>query len=142
MSRSSHTSPLSPEADIEAQPIPNTSVPSTQPAMADWSAATVAEPLGFADDNFNTVGALVLKAGTPTIFSLQPGEDFELNTDIIHQWKLIFQDSENHIIGDADYHTALKELHPYVLDQQNGSILVRPLSDIELDEIHSKTVFI
>lgn len=106
-----------------------------------WQSATVSEPLGFVDDNLHTVGAIVLKSNTPTILSLQPGEDFELNTDIIHEWKLVFQDSNNQILGDADYSQALRELAPFVLDQQNGSLLITSLSDEQLEELYTKTIF-
>lgn len=112
-----------------------------QASSDQWLEATVAEPLGFADDFLNTVGALVLRAETPTILSLSPAEDFELNTDIIHQWKLIFQANDGQILGDANYATAIKELQPYIIDQQNGSLLVRALSDEELEELYTQTIF-
>lgn len=106
-----------------------------------WADAIVSEPLGFVDDALNTVGAIVLRADTPTILSLHPGEDFELNTDIIHQWKIVFQASDDRILGDADYHVAIKELTPFILDQQNGSLLIRALSDEELENLHAQSIF-
>lgn len=108
---------------------------------AEWNQAHVAEPAGFVDEDLNTVGVFTLKAGTPTILSLSPGEDFELNTSIIHHWKLLFQASDDGILGDANYDQALKELTPYVIDQQNGSILIKALSDVELDEILAQAMF-
>lgn len=109
--------------------------------LCDWTNAVVPEPLGFVDDNLNTVGAIVLKANTPTILSLHPGEDFELNTDIIHQWKIVFQASDDRVLGDADYQNAIKELVPFILDQQNGSLLIRALSDEELENLHIQSIF-
>lgn len=108
---------------------------------AEWSAAQVIEPLGFVDDNMNTVGALVLRAETPSILSLDPGSDFELNTDIIHQWKVIFQASDGSVLGDADHSSLLREITPFVLDQQNGSILIRALADDELHDLYVQTIF-
>lgn len=107
----------------------------------DWANATVAEPMGFVDDELNTVGALTLRAGTLTILSLSPAEDFELNTDIIHTWKLVFQASDGRIIGDADYYLALQELKNFIQDQQNGSLLLHPLTDDELEDVFAKTIF-
>ena len=107
----------------------------------DWSKAQVVEPLGFVDDQLHTVGALVLRADTPVILSLNPGEDFELNTDIIQQWKMVFQNSVGEVIGDADYHLAIKELQDFILDQQNGSLLIRALTDDELADVYAQTFF-
>lgn len=108
----------------------------------DWSQAQVLEPLGFVDEDLNTVGALVLTAGAPIILSLDPGADFELNTDIIQQWKIVFQNQEGEILGDADYHILLREIKPYILDQQNGSLLVQIPDDEELFNLHTKTIFV
>lgn len=106
-----------------------------------WSEAAVAEPIGFVDENLHTVGAITLKAGAPLILSLSPAEDFELNTDIIHDWKIVFQTTDHEILGDADYTRALRELKNYVLDQQNGSLLVQALTDDELHEIFVQSIF-
>ena len=106
-----------------------------------WSEAEVAEPLGFVDENMHTVGAVVLKPNLPIILSLHPGEDFELNTDIIHEWKVVFQTSDGRVIGDANYSSVLRELHSFVIDQQNGSILVRALTDEDLENLHASSLF-
>lgn len=107
----------------------------------EWANAVVAEPLGFVDEQLNTVGALTLRANTPTILSLSPAEDFELNSDIIHQWKIVFQADDGQVLGDADYHRTINELKPYIKDQQNGSLLIQPLSNDDLEEILAKTIF-
>ncbi len=106
-----------------------------------WSKAKVVEPLGFVDDNFHTVGALVITADEPLILSLNPGADFELNTDIIHEWKVVFQTSNGEVLGDATYSVFLQEIQPFVKDQQNGSILINALSDNDITELHAKTIF-
>lgn len=107
----------------------------------EWRTATVAEPMGFVDENMNTVGAFTLASNTPTILSLSPAEDFELNTDIIHQWKIVFQNSQGEVLGDASYEFTIKELQSFILDQQNGSLLIRALSDDELSDLHAQTIF-
>lgn len=106
-----------------------------------WAQATIAEPLGFVDDELNTVGTFILRAGVFTILSLSPAEDFELNTDIIHRWKLIFQASDGRVFGDADYNAAIKELHLYIIDQQNGSLLIQCLTDNEIEDLYTQTIF-
>ena len=109
--------------------------------QAEWSRAIVAEPIGFVDESLHTVGAVTLKSGIVTILSLSPGEDFELNTNIIHDWKIVFQTSDSEVLGDADYRRAIKELKPYILDQQNGSLLVRAFDDNELHELFVQCIF-
>lgn len=107
----------------------------------DWSRAQVLEPLGFVDEKLNTVGALVLTSGAPIILSLDPGEDFELNTDIIHQWKIVFQTQDGEVLGDADYQTLIREIRPFILDQQNGSLLVYVPNDEDLSDLYTNTIF-
>lgn len=106
-----------------------------------WRTATVAEPIGFVDEAMNTVGAFTLTSDTPIILSFSPAEDFELNTDIIHQWKVVFQTSQGEVLGDANYEQVLNELKPYILDQQNGSLLIRALTDDEISDLHAQTIF-
>lgn len=107
----------------------------------EWHEAIIAEPAGFADENMNTVGVFTLKSGVLTILSLSPGEDFELNTDIIQKWKIVFQNSENEILGDADYFQTINALAKHVLDQQNGSLLINRLTDDELYELFAQVIF-
>lgn len=120
---------------------PSTNSSSSSNLAAVWRSAIVAEPMGFADEALNTVGAFTLSSGQPTILSLDPAADFELNTDIIHQWKIVFQTSQLEVVGDTDYQRALSELQPFVLDQQNGSLLLRALTDDELLDLHAQTIF-
>lgn len=100
-----------------------------------WNEAIVAEPTGSIDQNLNATGVVILLANTFTILSTNPGEDFELNTDIIHNWKIVFENSNDEVIGEADYFLALAVLKPHILDQQNGSLLIDRLSDEELHKV-------
>lgn len=106
-----------------------------------WREAIVAEPAGFVDEEMHTVGAVTLRSGVYTILSLSPGEDFELNTDIIQEWKIVFQTSENEILGDADYSRTINSLKHHVLDQQNGSLLINKLTDDELHQLFVEVIF-
>lgn len=111
------------------------------PFQKEWSEATVAEPVGFADEAMNTVGAFTLQSGKYTILSLSPAEDFELNTDIIQSWKIVFQNSDREILGDGDYFRTINALKKHILDQQNGSLLVNKLTDDELHELFVEVLF-
>ncbi len=106
-----------------------------------WREAIVVEPVGFADEAMHTVGAFTLKSDTYTILSLSPGEDFELNTDIIQDWKIVYQSSTGEILGDADYFRTINALQKHVLDQQNSSILIDKLTDDELHELFVEVIF-
>ncbi len=106
-----------------------------------WLTAPISDPVGYVDDNGHTIGIIVITANTPFILSLDPGADFELNTDIIQSWMAVFQNSEGDILGDTSYANLLKEIHPYILDQQNGSILIQTLSDKELADLYAASIF-
>lgn len=106
-----------------------------------WHEAVVAEPVGFVDEAMHAVGAFTLKSDTYIILSLSPGEDFELNTDIIQEWKIVFQTSAGEILGDADYFRTVNALQKHVLDQQNGSALIDKLTDDELHELFVEVIF-
>lgn len=106
-----------------------------------WLIAPISEPIGYVDSNAQTIGIIVITANTPFILSLDPGADFELNTDIIQSWMAVFQNSEGEVLGDTNYTNLLKEIHPYILDQQNGSILIQSLTDDELADLYAASIF-
>lgn len=97
-----------------------------------WESARVAEPMGLSEAEHS--GAFILNTGESTILSQSPAEDFEINTNVIQGWKIIFVDAEQ-TIGELDYEDALKKLQPYQLDQQNGSLLIKALSRAEVDKL-------
>lgn len=107
-----------------------------------WRQAQVVEPLEFDYEELaSSVGAFCLHTGAPAILSLDPAEDFELNTDIIMSWKLVFQKPNGEVISDLPYDVALQALKNHTLDQQNGSVLIRALTAEETQEIIAKAIF-
>lgn len=101
----------------------------------EWGTARVAEPIGITNNTNTNLGAFRVVADIPTILSVDPAQDFELNTDIIEGWKMIFMSPDADILGEADYLPALEALNPYIIDQQNGSLLIRALSIPEIDDV-------
>ncbi len=104
-------------------------------SSVEWGTAQVAEPVATQDSSHHTISAFRVVAGVPTILSLDPAEDFELNTDIIQAWQIVFESSAGDVLGEADYFRTLEILQPYILDQQNGSLLIRGLSVSEIEQI-------
>ncbi len=99
--------------------------------LPDWNNAQVAEPINW--DGAEHFGAFVLNTNQATIFSMTPAEDFEINTNVIQGWRLVFVDGEE-ILGDLDYFVALARLKRNTLDEQNGSMLIKALSRQELQQ--------
>lgn len=115
-----------------------------------WSAAQAADLLSVSNSATGEVfGAFIITHGSLQIFSLNPEDDYEVNPNTIKSWRMIFPAEDgndapaNAALGYADYFEALKALKPYTLAQENGSILIRKLSQEELktvyDAAHGKT---
>lgn len=75
------------------------------------------------------------------ILSLDPAEDFELNTNLITEYRLVFQNARKETIGTCDYFDALDILAPYTIASQNGSILLSPLTSDEMQQLIAQTIF-
>lgn len=97
-----------------------------------WETAKVAEPMGL--DESEHAGTFIINTNEATILSLNPAEDFEINTNVVQTWRIMFVDDER-VFGELDYATTITKLRPFQLDAQNGSILVRPLTHEEIESL-------
>lgn len=113
-----------------------------------WQTAPVANLLSLTNPQTKQeYGAFVITSGTPFIFSLQPTVDYEIDGREIPGWKMIFATNNNEVnelhessvIGTAGYFETIGKLKPYIIDEQNGSILVRELSEAELLDLFQKS---
>lgn len=84
-------------------------------------------------------GAFSITDGMPLIFSLDPARDFEVSDRDVEGWKLVFVTTTGDMLGMSGYFKALGKLKPYILDEQNGSILVRALTRDELEDLYRKS---
>lgn len=102
----------------------------------EWGTAEVANIMSAANQASNqSFAVFTIKAGTDTIYSLKPDEDYEVNTNSIDGWKMIFLSDDEKILGDADYFTVIEQLKPYTLEQNNNSVLIRKLTSEELEKL-------
>lgn len=98
-----------------------------------WQTSPVAELKPFLVDN-HVYGSFELIPGLAQIFSLNPSDDYEVDEYTIAGWKLVY-DTENAL--SAEYFSALKKLQPFIIDTQNGSILLRVDSIDDIAELLS-----
>lgn len=102
-----------------------------------WNKAHVANLMAVGDPtNQEVFGAFAITDGLPLIFSRLPREDYEVGDADIRQWKMVYTDETEGMMGD--YFKFLNELDPYILDEQNNSVLLRPMSTTEITEIFEK----
>lgn len=109
-----------------------------------WNEAHVANLMSVTDpETGSNFGAFTITHDLLQIFSLNPEADYEVNPHTITDWRMLFM-PDNHTLVYADYQEVLKTLSPFILAQENDSILVRKLSQTELEEIfrlaHGKTL--
>lgn len=106
----------------------------------EWGTAEVANIMSATNQASNqSFAAFTIKAGTDTIYSLKPDEDYEVNTNSIDGWKMIFLSENEEVLGDADYFTVIEQLKPYTLEQNNNSVLVRKLTSEEFKKLLEDT---
>lgn len=73
---------------------------------------------------------------TETVLPKTPQNEYRVDGKMVSEWKLVLvSTTEDMIIGDADYFTALKNVEKYVLDSKKDSVLVKGLSLSELESL-------
>ncbi len=107
-----------------------------KPVAPEWGTAEVALILTARDfDNSHTFATFALKPDSEIIFSLDPAEDYEINPHTIDGWRMIFLSEDGETLGDADYTTALDSLKPFIIEQNNDSVLIKKLTQVELEQV-------
>lgn len=105
-----------------------------------WQETHVANLMAVTNpENGKEIGAFSITNDMPLIFSLDPGRDFEVSGHDVNGWKLIFVNSDGEMLGMTGYFKALGRMKPYILDEQNGSVLVRALNEDELSDLFQKS---
>lgn len=94
-----------------------------------WNRARLTEPFMVTSPTTGAeLGVFLLESDTIQIFSLDPTKDFPDYK--VSAWSMAFQLGDQ-IVGLASYFTTLEQLKPYVMDLQNGNLLVRGLDHEE-----------
>ncbi len=100
-----------------------------------WDDAYKATPHFYKQSDGSVFGAMSLTEGTKTMLMKQPQLHFQVEGQNISQWRLtLISTTNDSMIGDMDYFTALKTLQPYILAEDSNFILVKGLT---LDELKS-----
>lgn len=95
-----------------------------------WQRAQLTEPFVVTSPTTNTpLGVFMLDADTTQILPLDPAKDFP---DLkVSAWGLAFR-ANDQVLGLAAYLSALEQLRPYLMDLQDGHLLLRGLSSDEI----------
>lgn len=98
-----------------------------------WNRARLTEPFTVTSPTTGAeIGVFMLDADSIQIFSLDPAKDFP---DLkVSAWSMGFRFG-GQILGLASYFGALAQLRPYVMDLQNGNLLVRGLDPDEFTAV-------
>lgn len=105
-------------------------------SFVDWSNAYTATPKFYGKPDGSPFGAIALTEGTETILPKNPQNEYAVDGKKVFDWKMVFvSTTEDSIIGDCDYFTALQKLETYMVDSNANTILIRGLSLEELKSI-------
>ncbi len=102
----------------------------------DWSDAYNATPKFYKKPDGNPFGAIALTESTKTILPKNPQLGYRIDGKVISEWKLVIVSiSEDKIMGDTNYFSALKKAEKYALDANENFILIKGLSLAELENL-------
>ena len=103
---------------------------------ADWKEAYTAEPKIYQmPDNTEFAGCVITEA-TRTILYRDPKTQFAKEGNNISGWKMVLVSlTRDCALGDCDYYETISKLDKFILDSKEDSILIRGLSDKELENL-------
>ena len=103
-----------------------------------WSQAYEANPHVFVRENGGLMVSFALSETVDTILPAAPETLYEIEGETISQWVLnFFSLTKDASLGFLEYHKALQQLQPYILETRGGYLLVRGLSLEEMEHILS-----
>ncbi|MBD5383941.1 MAG: DUF4299 domain-containing protein [Ruminococcaceae bacterium] len=101
-----------------------------------WKNAYEANSSLYKNDKGSIVVACALTEDTDSIFPLAPEEHWGMSGVKIDKWIIsIVSITEADVVGQLEYHEAMKLLEPYFLDVRDGWALIRGLSFEEMDAL-------
>ena len=102
----------------------------------DWSNAYTVTPKFYGKPDGTPFGAIALTEGTETILPKTPQNEYAVDGKQVSDWKMILiSTTQDAIVGDCDYFSALKKIEKYILDANANTVLIKGLSLEELDSI-------
>lgn len=100
-----------------------------------WKEAYQANPRVYQKDD-TVIVALALTEDTDSLFPVVPEEQWKINGVNIDKWIIsIVSITKDSVIGQIEYHEAIKRLEPYFLAQKDGWALIRGLTYKEMDAL-------
>lgn len=104
-----------------------------------WSQAYEANPHVFELDNGGLMVSFTFSETVDTILPVAPETLYEIEGETISLWALAFVSlTKEENLGFLEYHKALKQLQPYIVETRGDHILVRGLSLAEMEHILAK----
>lgn len=99
-----------------------------------WKEAYRANPHVYEKDGRIVVG-LALTETADSLFPLIPEKQWAIEGKTIDLWFIsMFSLTKDAVLGEIEYHEAMKRLEPYFLAEKDGWVLIRGLS---LDEMEA-----
>lgn len=101
-----------------------------------WKNAYEANSSLYRNDKGLIVVACALTEDTDSIFPLVPEEEWAMDGVEINKWIISIVSVTNaDVIGQLEYHEAMRRLEPYFLDVRDGWALIRGLTLDEMDAL-------
>ena len=104
-----------------------------------WQSAYRANPhLYEKEDEGKLIVSFALTEDTDSLFPYFPEKQWQVSGKEIGLWLMNFVSLTNPqggIIGQMEYHEAMKRLQPYVLANADGWVLIRAMTHAELDAL-------
>lgn len=105
----------------------------TKQETNNWQDAYTAKPHFYRKPDGEIFGAISLTEGTETILPKNPQTGYQIDGKLVSEWKLVLVSiSEDAVVGEVDYVSALKKAETYALDANEKFILIKGLSLAEL----------
>lgn len=102
-----------------------------------WKEAYRANPRAYEMENGNLLIGFAITEDTDSIFPLYPEKQWAAEGKTIEKWiitMISLTKPQDRIIGQMEYHEAMKRLHPYVIKTVDDYwILIRAMTHSELD---------
>lgn len=101
-----------------------------------WEEAYRANPRAYEKDDQSIIVGFALTEDTPSIFPILPEEQWAIEGKTISSWIITMVSLTNPqggIIGQMEYHEAMKRLAPYIIVVADNWALIRAMTHDELD---------
>ncbi len=99
-----------------------------------WQEAYQANPRVYQNDEGAIIVACALTEDTDSLFPIVPEEQWAIKGAVIDKWIIsIVSITKETVIGQIEYHEAMKRLKPYFLAVQDGWTLIGAMTLEQLD---------